>query len=364
MSIILFIAILAALIFVHELGHFSVAKFFRIRVDEFGIGFPPKIFGIKKGETEYTLNWLPIGGFVKIWGEDPSEEVIKGKDYERSLIAKPRLVQIAVLIAGVTMNVLFAYLLISIAFTLGVSAVITDENRPFAEDTGIVIIQTLPNTPASTADIRPNDEILGISTARDTLENLTAQGVSDFIAANEGEELTITFDRLDIVSQTTVIPKVLPDTENPAIGIRLGEVGTVTYPVARAFTEGIGITWNMLQAVTIGILTFFAGAFSLQADLSQVAGPVGIVGLVEDASAFGLASLLTFTALISLNLAIINMMPFPALDGGRIVFVLVEMVKGSRIHPGFVRTANTIGFILLILLMVAITYSDIAKLFG
>lgn len=364
MSVILFLIILVALILVHEFGHFIVAKKSGIRVDEFGLGFPPKLFGKKYGETEYTVNALPLGGFVKIFGEDPDDESIQGPDKERSFVHKPKYIQIAVLAAGVFFNVLFAWLLLSTGFTLGMPSAIDETNRSETQNISVVVAQVVPDTPAEAAGLEVGDKIVSVSGALDDSAELSPSGIAQFIGAREGQDVTVTVQRGEETVELSAAPTTLDNVPQPALGIAMAEVGTVSYGFFRSIYEGFVLTFEMLIAVAIAIFTFLASAFTLQADFTQVAGPVGIVGLVEDASTLGFVNLLSFTALISLNLAIINLLPFPALDGGRILFVIIEKIKGSPIKPVVANTLNTVGFILLILLMVVITYNDILRLFA
>ncbi|MFQ5661997.1 MAG: RIP metalloprotease RseP [Candidatus Paceibacteria bacterium] len=370
MSIIIFIIVLVVLILVHEVGHFIAAKRAGIRVDEFGIGFPPKIFSKKIGETNYSLNWIPFGGFVKIFGEDPSEESISGPDSKRSFVNKKRGTQALVIAMGVIFNMLLAVVLFSWGFMAGMPVSDID---PLVVDKGyeisnpkLTVIDVLEDTPAENAGLKAGDEILSVATRSDNVEVLNADNVSEFIAAHKGEDIAFVYDRNGEVALAEIIPEenVVPDEpERGAIGTLLGTVGTLKLPVHRALIEGAVLTYEMTVLIAVALGGFLASAFTLSADLSQIAGPVGIVGLVGDAAALGLIALLNFTAIISIHLAIINLLPFPALDGGRLVVILIEAIKRSPLKPKIVNAVNTIGFILLILLMLVVTYSDIVKLF-
>lgn len=276
MSVLIFLIILSVLVIVHELGHFGVAKYFGIRVDEFGLGYPPKAKKLFhwKG-TDFTLNWLPFGGFVKIFGENyiegpdeiastNSSDVSSGK-HGQSLLQQSRPVQASVLVAGVVMNFLFAWLLLSAIFFSGVSA------------------------PLSAA--RP-------------------EGLSAVQSVSAGFKASV---------------KITTDT-----ALALG---------------------TLVSQAVVG-----------HADLSELAGPVGIVGMVGDVRALGIGYLLTFTALISLNLCIVNLLPFPALDGGRLLLVGIESLTRRRVPPRIFNTLNTVGFALLILLMILITIHDVSNI--
>lgn len=364
MSIILFLVILALLVLVHEFGHFIIAKKSGIRVDEFGLGFPPKLFGYKKGETEYTFNAIPFGGFVKIFGETPDEESLRGPDSARSLINKPKWIQAAVMAGGVFFNVVFAWLLISIGFMVGLPTPI--ESAPagaIVEDQKLTILTVRPDSPADDADLKGGDVIVAMSSGADELTDVSVSGVQNFINTHGGQEIDILVNRGEkaVSLSTTPVGGLL--AESYAIGISLDVVGTVTLPIHLALWEGAKMTWALTVAVVVAFSNLIAGLFSGSADLSSVSGPVGIVGVVGDAANIGFVYLISLTALISLNLAVLNLLPIPALDGGRLLFLAIEAIKGSPMNPRIINRIHTIGFILLLLLMVIVTYSDIVKLF-
>ena len=370
MSIIIFVIVLVVLILVHEFGHFISAKKSGIRVDEFGIGFPPKIFGKKVGETTYSLNWIPFGGFVKIFGEDPNEESISGPDSKRSFVNKKRRIQALVIAMGVIFNMLLAVVLLSLGFMIGMPV---SEDDPLIVDKGyeitssdLTVISLLEDSPAMDGGLKAGDELVSVATRNEAVEVLNADTVSKFIEEHGGEEIAFIYERGGKVALAEVVPEsgIVPDEQDrAAIGALLGDVGTLRLPIHKAIIEGIILTGEMTRLIAIGLAGFIVSAFTLSADFSQVAGPVGIVSLVGDAAALGFVALLNFTAIISIHLAIINLLPFPALDGGRLVVIAIEAIKKSAIKPKIVNGVNTVGFILLILLMLAVTYSDIIKLF-
>jgi len=321
MSVLLFIAVLVGLIVVHEFGHFIVAKRFGIRVDEFGIFFGPTLFRKRIGETDYTLNTLPLGGFVKIFGEDPEALEREASDRERALIGKPKHVQAAVLVAGVLFNVLAAWVLFSLAFMLGVSAGVTEESSLPVQDARLTIAAVLPDSPAEEGLLLPGDVITDITAGEESLSVLTPEEAATFIATHDGETISISIERSGEVRDVGLVPQrglIEGDPNRSALGVSMGLIGTLTLPVHAAIIEGFSRTIEMLGLITVGIVSFLAHAFTLQADFSQIAGPVGIVSLVGSAAELGLVSLLTFTAIISLHLAVINLLPIPALDGGRL----------------------------------------------
>jgi len=362
MSIIIFLAVLFVLILVHELGHFATAKWFKMRVDEFGIGFPPKLFGIRKGETEYTFNLFPIGGFVKIYGEDSvgiedSEGVAQT---EGAFTSKAKWKQAIVLVAGVTMNVLFAWLLVAIAFGIGVRTAVSEADAsPSAE---LTVATVLSDGPAGEGDLQVGSKLTRVESNGETLTELTPSAFDAFVQSHTNDTIVLTIAEGETVEVSPRQNVIEGNEEKYAVGIALAQIDVVSRGLVDSVVDSFFYVVSSLKAIVVGVTTLIAQSVMMQADFSQVAGPVGIVGLVGEASAFGITTLLIFTAFISLNLAVINILPFPALDGGRLLFVAVEALKGSPIKPQWVATLNTIGFALLILLMVAVTWNDIARL--
>lgn len=362
MSILIFLAVLFVLVLVHELGHFAVAKWTGMRVDEFGIGFPPKLFGIKKGETLYSINALPIGGFVKIYGED---SIVEGEHTpgEGSFTSKSKWAQSAVLLAGVTMNILFAWLLVTIAFGIGVKSAVDEASA--GPNASLTVTSVLPGSPAEEAKMGAGVVIKDASAGGDKLSALTPSAFSAFVEAHAGTPITIAYVEGGELRATQISPKtnlIEGSPERHAIGVALTQVDTVKRGVWGSMKAAFDYTVSGLVNITVGISMLLYDAVLFKADFSQVAGPVGIVGLVGEASQYGVTALLMFTAFISLNLAVINVLPFPALDGGRFLFVIIEALKGSPITPRFVGTVNAVGFFILIALMVVVTWNDIARL--
>lgn len=352
------------LVLVHEFGHFFSAKKFGIRVDEFGFGFPPKLFGIKKGETEYTFNLLPVGGFVKIFGENPDEENTNGPDSERSFVNKPKWQQATVLFAGVLMNFLLAWVLFSIGFMSGLPTSAGSEPTGYKlQNVNLVITSVLAKSPAEQAGLKIGDKIINARIGNNFTTYVSPETIKSLVVGGEGKEIEIGYKRGQ--ESDINIAKVVPveTSGHPAIGISMDMIGTAKLPFFKAIWEGLRLDWFMTKNTAIGLYTLVLQAISGKGSFDTVTGPVGMVGIVGDAYNFGFVYLLSFAALISINLAIINLLPFPALDGGRLFFLLIEKIKGSRINPNIANTANMIGFGILILLMVFITYHDVAKLF-
>jgi regulator of sigma E protease len=357
-TILIFILILSVLVFVHEAGHFLAAKAFGIRVDEFGFGYPPraKKLGRWKG-TDVTLNWLPFGGFVKIFGENYEDKDNEGESREGSFSHKNRGIQAFVLVAGVLGNVLLAWVLLSLGFMIGMPSP-AGLDLPL-QDAHTAITQILPDSPAAQSGIKTGDEVLLITRGSDK-SDLTPEAVSEFIAASDAP-VQITVKRGGEIFTEEVTPTEGIVSGKPAIGVGLDTIGTVKLNPIRSLYEGARATGLLLWYTASAFGHFIAEIFSGHPNLGQVTGPVGIVGMVGDARSLGLVYLLSFAALISLNLAVINLFPFPALDGGRLLFVGIEAVTRRRIPAKFFQIINFVGFALLILLMVIITIRDIGK---
>lgn len=365
MSLFLFIVILVVLILAHEFGHFIVAKLAKIRVDEFGIGFPPKIFSFGRGETKYTLNLFPIGGFVKIFGEDGESGKVPEIEKARSFVGKSKFVQAAVVAAGIIFNIILAWLLISGSFTAGLAASSRSvaPGTPF-ENARLVIEGVVPNSPAERAGLLVKDEIIAITTNKDSLQigNLTPESARDFIASSEREKIAVSYKRGGENMTAFAEPEKGIAGDRPAIGVIMDMEGEINLPIHQALWHGGRTTVFYTAETAKAVGNFFKDILYGQADVSSVMGPVGLVGLVGQVYEFGFLNLLIFTALISINLAIINLIPFPALDGGRLLFILIESIKGSPIKPKIARIANALGFVILILLMILVTWHDIANL--
>lgn len=370
LTILIFIILLGLLVFVHELGHFLTARRHGIKADEFGFGFPPRLIGVVKDDTTgryriiwgnrnvqsphtvYSFNWLPLGGFVKIKGED-------GRNHEPdSFGGKSAWIRVKVLGAGVFMNLLFAWLLISIVFTLGLPQPIDPSERALYPDAKIQILAVQKGTPAEMMGLSLGDEILMIAGEQIT----SLQQVSDTIAAYKGKTLEINISRLGQDMTLSGVPRTdYPATEG-SLGISFSETAVIAYPWYESIYRGAIATYDITLAILAAFGKIIAGLFGAQTGPPiDVAGPVGIVYLTKQMSDLGLAYLLQFAALLSINLAIINILPIPALDGGRILFILIEKLKGSPVSQKVEGMIHQIGFALLLLLMIFITVRDFSQ---
>ena len=363
-SILIFILVLVALILVHEFGHFIAAKLSGMRVDEFGIGYPPKAAGIRRGETEYTFNWLPFGGFVRIYGEDEAAVAEDPKDGDRAFFRKPRIVQALVLSAGILMNLVFAWLLLSLTLGIGAPRALEPEELSNAIDPYVLVSSVMPGSPAEEAGFTPGDRIVRATAGADAFISADAEQFTAFVSGSD-EAITFVLENGGEERTVSATPRTglaVDDPERRVLGVGVASVGTVKTPWHEAPIEGLSLTWEMTKATAVGLVSFFAGIFTFTADLSQVSGPVGIAGAVGDAAGTGLAQLLTLTAVISINLALINLLPIPALDGGRLLFVAIEAAIRRPLSRKFQNWVNTAGFAFLILLMIVVTASDIFKI--
>ncbi|MCR4279423.1 MAG: M50 family metallopeptidase [Candidatus Zambryskibacteria bacterium] len=365
MSIIIFFIILSALIIVHELGHFLVAKKFGIRVDEFGLGYPPRAKKLFSWwGTDFTLNWLPFGGFVKIFGENPDSAEAEEVSSE-SFQSKNRGIQASVLAAGVFFNFLFAWLLISLGFMTGIPSP-AGLSVPL-ENPRTIITLVVPGSPADLGGLKSGDAIGSLSRGNDVISatedaQLSPQIVSEFISLSP-EPITFSINRGETAKEVTVTPATDIIAERPAVGIAMETIGTVQLPPHQAFWHGLKTTWAFTVFTAKAIATLISQAFVGKADLGAVTGPVGIVGMVGDMKDLGWSYLVTFTALLSINLSIINLLPFPALDGGRLLFVGIETITRRPIPARFFNAVNAAGFALLIFLMILITIRDVRNIF-
>lgn len=379
MNILIFFIILLVLVLVHEFGHFFTAKSFKIRVDEFGFGFPPKLFSFKKGETEYSVNALPFGGFVKIFGEDvdeadflevgfldKEEDPEKMKLAERNLANKPKYQQALVMFAGIFANFLLAWVLFSFSFMSGLPMSVGSEPSGYSTmETNLVVISVLANSPAEISGLKSGDKIISMKSGNDIISEINPDILKSFVISHSDKEIEFSYLRgkSEFLNTTKIIPIKNSAESNPTIGIAMDQVGIVKLPVLSAFWEGLKLDWSVTKDTVIGLYTLIKEGIMGKGSFSSVTGPVGMIGIVGNAYQFGFVYLLSFAALISINLAVINLIPFPALDGGRLLFLLIEKVKGSRLNPKFANTANMVGFAILILLMLLVTYHDVVKLF-
>lgn len=353
---IIFIIVLGVLVFVHEAGHFFMAKKSGMKVEEFGFGFPPRIWGVKKGETTYSMNWIPFGGFVKILGEDGADTS------PRSFNSKGTLTRSLVIIAGVVMNVVLAMVLLAIVNTSGLRVGLVDDSID-ARDIQVQILQVAKDGPASQADIRLLDSIVALKSGSDELEVNRIDDIQKFINEHRGSEVTFTIQRGNQLLEKTVEARIDPPPGEGSTGITLVKTGLVSYPWYESIWRGVYDGGRLTYATAFGYGTIIKNLI-VDGDAGvEISGPIGIAVLTGQASQSGINYLLQFVALISINLAIINIIPFPALDGGRLLFIIIERIKGSPVNKKIEGMVNAAGFALLIILMLYITTKDVLKFF-
>lgn len=357
---LLVIGILVLLIVAHELGHFLAAKIFKVHVQEFGVGYPPRAFLLGKfGDTEYTLNWLPLGGFVRLFGDEGETERGPG-----SFVDARRPVQAVILIAGVFANAILAWALFAGALSYGVPRVV-DAPRP-NEPVHLVVADVVPGSPAEAAGIIAGDEILRVEDGKRLAPaSLTPGQVSEFVRERGGQQVSFVYARAGATSTATIHPAhavIDEQAGRPAVGIALVLVSSEGLPWRDALYESLFRTRDAFVSVGKGLWGIVREAFSGHPDLSGVVGPVGLVGVVSDAASHGVGNVLALAGFISVNLVIINLIPFPVLDGGRLLLLSVEAVRGRRTPRMAVQLLNVLGVALIALLMITVTYNDIARL--
>ncbi|MBU2036885.1 site-2 protease family protein [Patescibacteria group bacterium] len=357
LAVIVFIIILGLLVFVHELGHFLAAKKTGMRVEEFGFGFPPRLVSVKKGETIYSLNLIPLGGFVKIFGEDGEE-----KKSTHSFAAKPIWQRAAVLLAGVTMNIGLAIALLSLGYMIGLPVGVDDNFT--VSNAQVQITEVAPASPAEKAGIKIGDIILGASSASGQLANVEqVVEFQNYIALNKGQEIVVLLKRGQADRQVALTPRIEAPLNEGAMGVGLVRVAKISWPWYRAIWEGAKETFILIWLIISSLGYLIWQFFSTGHGAGQVVGPVGIFSITGQAAQMGFIYLLQLTAFLTVNLAIINALPFPALDGGRVLFLIIEKIKGSPVSETVEKAIHTAGFAFLILLMVVITLKDIVRLF-
>ena len=357
LTAVIFIIVLGVLVFVHEFGHFIFAKRAGMKVEEFGFGFPPRIWGIKKGETLYSINAVPFGGFVKILGEDGEQ-----RDNPRSFSSKPIGPRLLVIVAGVTMNFFLAVILLMITNFFGLRiGLIDDKTASIARDKSVQIIEVSKDSPADKAGVKLLDEVAGFKLNGTFQAVYNAEDVQNFISENIGQPITIVINRNIEVLEKEIVPRLNPPAGQGALGVSLALTGVVSYPWYEAVWRGVYDAVVLTMNTIIGYFVLFKTLLFQGKLIADVSGPVGIATLTGQAARIGINYLMQFTAMISINLAVLNIIPFPALDGGRALLILLEKLKGSPVNKKAEQLVNTVGFALLIALMVYVTAKDITR---
>ncbi len=340
-TIVSFISILVVLILAHELGHFLAAKASGVRVEEFALGFPPRLLSVRRGETLYSLNAIPLGGFTKMAGEEDPK-------VPRSLASKSIGARLLVLGAGSLMNAILPILLLSVAFAVPHDLVIGQ----------VLVKEVAPDSPAAIAGIQAGDVFLRI-------DGRAVHNIGDMqrhIQLNLGRKVTILVKRPDSITKSIQLaPRWRPPEGQGAIGIVVSTsyytIVRQSYPFWKAIPIGVRECMETFVLFKNGIITMIIGTTPV-----MLAGPVGIAQITGEVVRTGISPLLQFAAFLSVNLAIFNILPLPALDGGRIAFVLLEWLRrGKRVSPITEAIVHRIGFALLMTLVLVITYQDIIR---
>lgn len=346
------IVVLGILIFVHEFGHFIVAKWCNVGVLKFSFGFGPRIVGKKIGETEYLVSAVPLGGYVKLLGESDDEKELPEEDLERSFAHKPASRRFAIVAAGPVFNFLFAIIAFALVFMLGVP---TPTTR---------VGDVQDETPAASAGIQKGDKIRQI----DGKPVKYWEEMASIIRSSEGRPLNVLVEREGEILNVLVVPREVEVTDifgeikkSYAIGVVMSDDIVIKRENPfRALISGVDQTWWLTKLVFQSIAKIFQRVVSPK----ELAGPVFIAKMSGDAAQQGLAPFIYFIAFISVNLAILNLLPIPILDGGHLMFFLVEAVTGREVNRKVREAAQTVGFFLLMLLILWVTFNDILRIRG
>lgn len=354
MQVLIFFGILSLVVLVHELGHLFAAKFFGVRVDEFGFGLPPKLFRVfRKGGTDYTINVLPIGGFVKLYGENGEKEL--DVPQSQAFWSKPVWQRAIVVVAGVVMNFVLSVLLFAVVYSfLGI---------PTKLD-GVRVEEVRENSPAATVGLREGDIITRINET----EVRETDAFLKMIDQEKGNKIELLIQG-DPERKITVVPRVSPPEGEGSLGVVIGDSELRKYPwwqmPFRGAVVGFGeaVSWGKQILGGFGemIYRIFTGK---GIEKEALAGPIGIYQITGQVSAAGILPLLQFVGILSVNLAILNIMPFPALDGGRLVFLFIELVTGKKVKEVIESWINSVGMVILLALMLVITGNDLLRVVG
>ncbi|MEI6304864.1 MAG: site-2 protease family protein [Candidatus Taylorbacteria bacterium] len=364
MTVIIFLIVLAVLIFVHELGHFLFARWNGIRVDAFKIGFGPRILKWKRGDTEYGLNLIPFGGFVKIHGENPDQDSTDGPDKDRSFVHKNRWRQASVLVAGVLFNFLFAWLIYFGIMVIGGNVPVSAfaDYKQYMSDHRVIILDSTPDSPAIKAGMGIGDVVSTVESNGQAVHIASASDLQNAVNGSGGKEISIMYMKDGLAKNVNITPVKGLIENKYAIGVSMDEIAYIHMPFFAAIKYSCISTVNIIWGTIVGLVGFIGGLFHGASSFSDVTGPIGIAVIIGNAFKLNISYLLIVVAIISVNLGVINLVPFPALDGGRTLFVGIEGVIRRRISAKFFNVVNTIGFVLLMILMVVVTYRDIVGL--
>lgn len=351
-TLILFVLTFTAIIAVHEFGHYLTARLLGMKVLEFAFGFPPRIAAWRKGGIDYSINAIPFGGFVRILGQDDFAIRQQGEGEPGSFTSKPWWMQAVVLVAGVTMNLVLALVVLTAAFALGTTA-----------PTGQVrISEVKPGSPAEAAGLRADDIIRKV----DDRDVSSSRDLVVYTREHRGLEITLVVDRngrpLPPIKAT---PRRDPPEGEGPLGIALEDV---LAPVSGGLPQAFGNAWSLSTEIVRQIAAL-PGQLLAGRDVSpdgppQIGGPIEIYRVTAQVSQFGFAAVLRLIGVLSINLAVLNIIPFPALDGGRLLFVLIGGIFQRRLSPQVEAAVHAVGFVMLLLLIVLVSIADIRRVIG
>ncbi len=357
-TILIFIVILGILVFVHEFGHFIMAKRAGVKVEEFGFGFPPRIFGVKRGETIYSINAIPLGGFVQLVGEQGEE-----KNDPRSLASKSILTRTIIFASGVAMNFIFAIVFLSAAHITGLPTTIADDESTGYSDIKVQISMVTEKSPAELAGLKMGDVILELRSGDYSITPKTVKDVQNFNSTYAGTEITLKIKRgTEILENIKATPRPNPMPAEGYLGVSLARTAKITswfQAIIVSIFSALYMVYYIITELGKVVMSIFGAGSTAGMELT---GPIGIAVLTGQMAQLGFIYLLQFTAILSINLAVINALPLPALDGGKIFFLLIEKIKGMPVSQKFENAVHTAGFAALLLLLLAVTIKDIARL--
>jgi regulator of sigma E protease len=355
---LIFFIILLILVLIHEFGHYYAAKKNGVYVEEFGFGFPPKVFAKKFGETLYSFNLLPLGGFVKLFGEEYHEEDKLHSDKkipkERAFVNKKPWQKTIIIVAGVVMNFLLGWIIISYLMLSGIP-----------KPSGVAIEQVVQDSPAYSAGILKGDIIEQFKVDDRAINLRAATELVNLSKQYAGEEITLTVKRGENLLDLDITPRVNPPEGQGTLGVVITQLTELKkYPWYQVPYFGLLEALNTTYQIGVEILKLPLQFFSDRPPVVEFAGPIGIAKYIGEARQYGLNAILQITALLSLNLAVINILPFPALDGGRLMFIIYEWVTGKKSSQNLEKYLNIFGFITLLGLSLLITINDLVKIWG
>ena len=350
-TILITLLTLSVLILAHELGHYFAAKKTGIKVEEFGIGYPPRIWGKKIGETIYSINWIPFGGFVRLFGQ----EQIDPKKKAGAFWAKSKKIRFLVIIAGVLANFILAWLLFSLTFLSRGIPVKTEK---------IIIADVVPGSPAAEAGIKAEQTII-------TVNGSPAGSLEYFIKLideNKGKEISLELEDNGELLTVKVMPRVQAEPDQGPLGVIISPYELKKYPFWQmpfySLIEGAKETYYWVVVIGRELVKMFASLITAGQVPQDIAGPIGIFQVTSQVAESGILALFQFMAILSINLAIVNILPVPALDGGHLLFIIVEFFVGRRPPKKFEGWITAAGIALLIFLMLLVTYNDLRRIFA